>query len=76
MELYGYEIDSDLDAPFQLGEITISSNPKELKQLAAFLLDVAEKIETHGTQFGHEHFSDYVGVKMDRDLIIVPESGN
>jgi hypothetical protein len=75
MKIYGYEISSEAEVPLSLGEVTIASSAAELKLLASFLINVAEKIETHGSNFGHEHFSDFAG-KMDTDLIVVRDSNS
>lgn len=62
IKLYGYkdkglpqeEVDSA-----ELAEITLVAGPEELRQIASFLLQAAEGMETRGKSWEHEHLSDY-----------------
>ncbi len=48
----------DSSAWEELSEVTIASNPADLRRLAAFLTKCADDIEEHGTSFGHTHLRD------------------
>ena len=58
MKIFGYEKKSeDDDAPIELSEVTLQANPKQLKDVADFLIEAAQLIEKYGNDFGHEHYS-------------------
>jgi hypothetical protein len=48
----------DSSAWEELSEVTVASNPADLRRLAAFLTQCANDIEEHGTSFGHTHLRD------------------
>jgi hypothetical protein len=61
MKLYGYteeELDKDEPSPLNLTEVTIMSNPSELRKIAKFLIDKANDIEQAEKGFEHEHLCD------------------
>jgi len=61
MKLYGYteeELEKDEPRPLHLTEITIGSNPDELRKIAKFLNDKADDIEELKDGFEHEHICD------------------
>ena len=39
-------------------EIVLIASPAELRSIAAFLLSAADKMESMGASYGHEHLSD------------------
>lgn len=74
MRCYGYAHKSEDEKPMELGEITLAGTPATLRELARFLLLVAEKMEQHGDRFGHEHFEDFVQRSTeDCHVVIVRE---
>ena len=74
MRCYGYAHKSEDEKPMELSEVTLVGSPATLRDLARFLLLVAEKMEDHGDQFGHEHFEDFLQqTKEDCHVIIVRE---
>jgi len=78
MKLYGYIENADSDSPSVLEEVTVAATPNSLRSMASFFRDVADLMEKHGEQFGHEHFSDYHdGFRADPTLVItrLPEAG-
>jgi hypothetical protein len=44
--------------PYDLAEIALCANPKELREIAEFLLLAATEMETMGSKFSHLHLSD------------------
>ncbi len=68
MELYGQIEDADGE-PSTLSEVTISARPQELRRLSEFLLKCADEIESSG-EWEHEHYSDFAGETLNRDLIV------
>ena len=56
---YGYTKDTDDDAPSELAEVTIQARPDTLRDIIRCLTHVAEQMEKHGENFGHEHFEDF-----------------
>lgn len=46
------------DEAVELSEVTLMASPKQLREIAAFLLYAAEDIERHGINWEHEHLSD------------------
>jgi hypothetical protein len=61
MKLYGYK-DEGLPIeeiePEELAEITLVANPEELKKIASFLLATAQRMESMGASYCHEHLAD------------------
>jgi hypothetical protein len=61
MKICGYSeqaLEADQVQPTSLAEITLIASPAELRLIAAFLLKAADKMESMGTSYGHEHLSD------------------
>jgi hypothetical protein len=62
MKIYGYP-DSNLPieevVPDSLAEITLVASPEELRRIAKFLLEGAATMERMGTNYSHEHLSDW-----------------
>ncbi|ROQ18169.1 hypothetical protein EDC38_3143 [Marinimicrobium koreense] len=56
MKLYG-RTKASKDAPMELSEVTLSANPRSLRELSAFLERCAVEIEEEGDRWEHEHFS-------------------
>ncbi|WP_087026537.1 Imm32 family immunity protein [Thaumasiovibrio subtropicus] len=73
MLLYGYSEGIQADSPLSLSEVTISTNANELREMAKFLNQVANKIEEFGRDFEHEHLSDYRETYTGADLIVFNE---
>ncbi|CDL86420.1 hypothetical protein [Xenorhabdus cabanillasii] len=76
MKIYGYESeDSDL---IGLEEITFHASVDELRSLVAFITNTISLIEIHGSQFGHEHFNDFVKNNESKapDIIIMATKDN
>lgn len=48
----------DSSAWGELSQVTVASNPADLRRLAAFLTQCANDIEQRGTGFGHTHLRD------------------
>lgn len=68
MNIYGYESeDGDL---LKMQEITLQADTDELKKLSKFIENTIKLIEDNGDNFGHEHFSDFSGMKDGPDIII------
>ncbi len=59
MKFFGYLEDTEQETPVRLGEVTLCSDPETLRRLSKFLLVMAERMEEHGDEFGHEHFEDF-----------------
>ena len=62
MKISGYS-QRDADRPdFQFGEqlneITLEATPAELREIAAFLKEAADRMESLGKRYSHEHLSD------------------
>jgi len=72
MSLYGYPDGQELEAPLRLTEVTFAGSPTVLRQLAAFLQHAANLMDRNGTNFGHEHFSDFAKERHadDPDIIV------
>jgi hypothetical protein len=61
MKLFGYAVGSEEGSPLALEEVSVVADPATLRRMSEFLLFVADLIEKHGDDFGHEHFEDFVG---------------
>lgn len=59
MKLYGHELGTDRDAPIRLKEAAIAADASTLRLLAEFLIATADRMDSDGDSFGHEHFEDY-----------------
>lgn len=59
MRVFGSSLEEDRDTPFELREASLKATPHELRILAAFLTDVAQSMDEHDADFGHEHFRDF-----------------
>ena len=74
MKLYGYSDGyrkEDNPKIHTLGEVTLSASPEELKKIAKFLIKSASEMEKYGTDYGHEHLSDFDDTfSYERDIII------
>ena len=74
MKLYGYSDgyrEEDDPKLHTLGEVTLSASPEELKKIAKFLIKTASEMEQYGTDFGHEHLSDFDNTfSYQRDIIV------
>jgi hypothetical protein len=61
MKIFGYS-EQSLEAgqaePSTLAEITLAASPAELRLISAFLLSAADKMDSMGASYGHEHLSD------------------
>lgn len=69
MKLYGYT-NMEPDKLVALTEVSFIADPAELRKLAGFLIDQAERFAA-GDQQEHAHFSDFVGDReMNGDVIV------
>ena len=61
MKICGY-IDEEAPAakngPKRLAEVTLVAGPDELRNIAAFLVASAERMERMGASYQHEHLAD------------------
>jgi len=71
MHCYGYAKGSDTSGPAEMEEVTVCAEPTTLRRLAEFLTHAAKLIESHGSDFGHEHFEDFVGTQNPTCRLIV-----
>lgn len=77
MKIYGYtqeQINSDVDTPSSLSEITLFSNAQDLRVVANYLNNIADKIDKNPDSFEHEHLSDSDIQVSDTDIIIFNEA--
>lgn len=61
MKLYGYtrhEAEPDDVILSELAEITLVADAEELREIAQFLIQAADGIDLHGSQWQHEHLGD------------------
>ncbi len=58
MKAYGYSENIETESPLTLSEVTLSTNSNELREIAKFLNQVANKIDECGENFEHEHLSE------------------
>jgi hypothetical protein len=58
MRFFGYP--KRTDEPTELSEVTLIASPKQLRKIAAFLLNAADGIEQRGMGWEHEHLADKV----------------
>jgi hypothetical protein len=59
MKAYGYTRKTvNTEGLQEMSEVTFTGTPATIRQIALFLLMAADKMELHGSQFGHEHISD------------------
>ena len=80
MKCYGYdrnelEKNAENDTKLylhELSEVSLVAKPEQLRLIANFLNNAANQIELNGTNFGHEHFRDYINdfKEGDADIII------
>ena len=71
VRFFGYKTGEDADSPSELQEVTIVGSPAELRNAAEFLLQAAKAMEAHGSDFGHEHLSDFNSSLVDEPDLIV-----
>jgi hypothetical protein len=61
MKLYGHADAPDTtEAPLALREVTLIAAPPILRELAAFLVTVANEMERDATGFDHAHATDRI----------------
>jgi len=61
LKISGYEINNLPDEEINfidLAEITIEATPEEVRKIALFFSNTAEKMEKMGASYSHEHLSD------------------
>ena len=56
MRFYGYSKKRDKNGCLELKECSIQANPKELKEIAQFLLECSREIEKNSQCWDHKHF--------------------
>ncbi len=69
MQIYGYEAEKDGDL-LNLSEVTLLASIEEMKKLNEFICFVLAECETHGDEFGHEHFNNFLQEKNPVDLVV------
>ena len=69
MNLIGHtENESDLE----LGEVVITAPSEEIRKIAQFLSDTADRMDEMGLDYDHEHLSDHAaGFETSPHLIVV-----
>jgi hypothetical protein len=75
MEPYGHEEASEAEQPTPLEEVAVVADAATLRQLAKFLLHVANQIDAHGGLFGHEHFEDFDPSVQRKPRFVVSRPG-
>jgi hypothetical protein len=69
MKLYGYT-GAEPEKLAELIEVSFIADPMELRKLAGFLIDQAERFAA-GDEMEHKHFSDFLGDReMTYDVIV------
>lgn len=61
LKIYGYSdhgLPIEEIEPSELVEITLIANLSELRKIVAFLTSAAARMESIGSEYGHEHLSD------------------
>ena len=59
MKIYGYESLEDDSSDFmEMSEVTISANAKDLREIALFINQMADKMESNPNSFEHAHLQD------------------
>jgi hypothetical protein len=61
MKIYGYSIQEtspEFIHPSTLTEITLVASAKELRRIAAFILECADSMDSMGDKYDHVHLSD------------------
>jgi hypothetical protein len=61
MKLHGYtkkDRKREASVPRKLAEVTLDASAAELREIASFLVSVAEEIDRFGSKFEHAHLSD------------------
>jgi len=56
LKCYGYA--SGTDQLLELSEVSIRANSRDLRRLAAFLIECAEGIDAHEEDWEHAHLGD------------------
>jgi hypothetical protein len=69
--MYGHRTNSDEAQPMGLDEVTIAAAPATLRRLAVFLNHAADRMGTHGPDYGHEHFQDFDSMAPETPTFIV-----
>ena len=71
IDLYGHQIDSDEDAgAIELCEICIATNPRRLRDIARFLVEMAARKE-RDPNFNHAHYSYWTEIDGIGDTEII-----
>ena len=77
MKVYGYtqeQVESGIDTPSELSEVTFVSNPEELRKLASYLVNIATLLEEKPDEFEHEHLDDKYESISETSFIVFNES--
>lgn len=59
MKIYGYSLKPEINNLLEMREVTFQGESEQIKKIANFLNHVADLIEKHGEDFGHEHILDF-----------------
>ena len=73
MKVYGYSESIETDSPLTLSEVTLSTNSNELREIAKFLNQVANKIDETGEDFEHEHLAENFATVKGPNFIVFNE---
>jgi hypothetical protein len=59
MKVFGYvQRQCNEHGLVELSEVTFQCSPERLRQIALFMQQAADEMETHGSGFGHLHIQD------------------
>ena len=74
MKLFGHQEGTDNNRPIRLKEVAIATDPATLRLLARFLHSVADRMQSEGRAFGHEHFEDFdPAAPAEPSLVVTPD---
>jgi len=57
MKIFGYDKDNNENL-IELSEVSLIANPERLRSIATFLNKCANEIESQGSEWEHEHYSE------------------
>ena len=75
MPIFGYtKQTADEDSPSEMKEVTLDVPLGELRRVAAFLVDCADRAESGEWRSSHRHIGDYDRGWTDCDVIVMHPS--
>ena len=70
MNLIGH---TENERNLQLDEVVLTASPDEIRRIAQFFSDTADRMDEMGSDYDHEHLSDHAtGFESSPHLIVVP----